>query len=50
MDKQFWISIMKSDYEIPAGYSVLTLTDELFSTIGSNGFRIAGLNWAGGFL
>lgn len=35
MDKQFWISIMKSDYEIPAGYSVLTLTDELFSTIGS---------------
>ncbi len=35
MDKQFWIAIMKNDYQIPAGYSVLTLTDELFSTIGS---------------
>ena len=35
MEKSFWVSIQKNDYTIPAGHSVLPLTDELFSYIGS---------------
>jgi hypothetical protein len=35
MDKQFWFSIRENDYAIPAGYSVLPLTEELFSYLGA---------------
>ncbi len=35
MDKQFWVSIQENNYTIPAGQSVLILTEELFSYLGS---------------
>ncbi len=35
MDKQFWISIIRNEYAIPGGYTILPLTDELFSLISS---------------
>jgi len=35
MDKQFWLSIKENDFAFPVGHSVLPLTDELFSYIGS---------------
>ena len=35
MDKQFWISIKENKFALPEEHSVLTLTDELFSYIGS---------------
>jgi hypothetical protein len=31
MDKPFWVSILKNDFAVPAGHSVVSLTDELFS-------------------
>lgn len=34
MDKQFWLSIKENNYAIPAEYSVLPLTEELFSYLG----------------
>jgi Protein of unknown function (DUF2785) len=34
MDKQFWLSIRENNYAIPAGHSVLPLTEELFSYLG----------------
>jgi hypothetical protein len=35
MDKRFWISVIRNEYAIPAGYTILPLTDELFSFIRS---------------
>jgi len=35
MDKQFWISIKENDFAFPAGHSVSSLTEELFSYLGS---------------
>lgn len=35
MDKDFWISISKNDYQIPKGYTLANLTDILFSYLGS---------------
>jgi len=35
MDKQFWVSLIRNDYAIPAGYTGLPLTDDLFSFIHS---------------
>lgn len=34
MDKQFWLSIKENNYAIPAGHSVLPLTEALFSYLG----------------
>lgn len=35
MDKDFWISITKNDYQIPEGYTLANLTDILFSYLAS---------------
>lgn len=35
MDKDFWISISKNDYQVPEGYTLANLTDILFSYLGS---------------
>lgn len=35
MDKDFWNSIAKNDYQIPEGYTLENLTDILFSYLGS---------------
>ena len=35
MDKQFWFSIKKNKYELPFGYNILPLTEELYSYLGS---------------
>jgi hypothetical protein len=35
MDKQFWVSVIRNEYAVPAGYTILPLTDELFSFIRS---------------
>ena len=35
MDKQFWFSIKKNKYTLPAGHDILSLTEELYSFIGS---------------
>lgn len=35
MDKQFWLSIKENKFAFPAGYSVPTLTEELFSNLSS---------------
>jgi len=35
MDKDFWNSISKNDYKVPAGHTVENLTDILFSYLGS---------------
>lgn len=35
MDKQFWFSITKNDFTLPAGYSVLPLTEELLTFLAS---------------
>ena len=35
MDKQFWISITENNFAFPEGHSILPLTDELLSYIGS---------------
>jgi hypothetical protein len=35
MEKQFWASIKENKFAIPVGHSVLDLTNELFSLIGS---------------
>lgn len=35
MDKQFWLSITKNDFAFPAGYAVLPLTEELFTSLAS---------------
>jgi hypothetical protein len=35
MDKQFWLSIKENNFAFPAGYSVPTLTEELFTNLAS---------------
>ncbi len=35
MDKQFWLSIKENNFGFPAGYSVPTLTEELFTNLAS---------------
>jgi hypothetical protein len=35
MDKDFWVSIAKNDFQIPEGYTLVNLTDILFSYLGS---------------
>src|SRR6476659_666708 len=35
MDKDFWNSISKNDYKVPAGHTLENLTDILFSYLGS---------------
>jgi hypothetical protein len=35
MDKQFWFDIRDNKYALPKGYSIMELTEELFSYIGS---------------
>jgi hypothetical protein len=35
VDKQFWYSIRKNNYVVPAGYAAMPLTEELFSYLGS---------------
>ena len=35
MDKQFWLSIKKNKYALPAGHHILPLTEELFSYLAS---------------
>lgn len=35
MDKQFWDSIRENNFEMPTGHSVITLTEELISYLGS---------------
>jgi hypothetical protein len=35
MDKQFWLSITKNDFAFPAGYAILPLTEELFTSLAS---------------
>jgi len=35
MEKQFWVSILENKYAFPAEYSVLQLTEELISFVGS---------------
>ena len=35
MEKPFWISVIKNDYAVPAGFTPLALTEELFSFISS---------------
>jgi hypothetical protein len=35
MDKDFWISLARNDFQVPAGYTLVNLTDILFSYLGS---------------
>ncbi len=35
MDKEFWVEIYKNQYEIPAGHTLVELTREIFSYLGS---------------
>ncbi len=35
MDKEFWVSIAKNDYRVPAGYTLDDLTKTLFGYLGS---------------
>ena len=35
MDKQFWVSVIRNEYAVPVGYTILPLIDELFSFIRS---------------
>lgn len=35
MDKDFWISLARNDFQVPAGYTITNLTELLFSYLGS---------------
>jgi hypothetical protein len=35
MDKGFWVSLAKNDFQVPEGYTLANLTDILFSYLGS---------------
>jgi len=35
MDKEFWVSLARNDFQVPEGYTLANLTDILFSYLGS---------------